>query len=81
MSRSTLWRTLVRIESFDEATEMFHVFVPGWSSTIEVLLDIEEVPDNIQRRYFDDKHIRFHAMVNIGCDEADELVFDDWEES
>ena len=81
MNRSTLWRTLVRIESYNEKTGILHIVSPGWSSTEEIYLDVDEVPNHVQLRYFDDKHIRFHAMVNLGCDEVDELVFDDWEEN
>lgn len=69
------WRQLVRVESI--VGNIVNVIVPGWSVSETIPLVIADLPYDVRISLKPDE--RYYAMVNIGSDEKEELVFNDWE--
>lgn len=69
------WRSLVRVDHDDEQ----HVFVvvPGWDPDEVIRLRKSDVPPEILERIKAGAR-RFHALVNIGAERSEDLLFDDW---
>lgn len=76
MSQYTkLWRTLVRVASITE--DKCYVILPGWNVRETICLDLNNIPKDIQPLLFPGK--RFHAQVNIGAENKEDLKFENWE--
>jgi hypothetical protein len=73
------WRTLVRIEDVDEqmVPPMFFVVLPGWSSSDKVRLPLDIVPTSLREKI--KPGVRFHAQVNKGTENQDDLYFVNFE--
>ncbi len=73
------WRTMVRVEDVDEKMnpKMFFVVLPGWSSSDKVRLRLDIVPTDLQKKI--KRGVRFHAQVNKGTEDQDDLYFDNFE--
>lgn len=71
------WRTLVRVEEVERERGFFYVIVPGWNPRKKIRVSIEDLSDDIQRLVEPDK--RFHAQVNVGAENHEDLYFDEWE--
>jgi len=73
------WRTLVRIEDIDEqlSPPMFFVVLPGWYSSDKIRLPMDLIPLTLRGRI--KPGVRFHAHVNKGAEDQDDLYFDDFE--
>lgn len=75
----TLWRTLIRIESFDK--EKIEFVVPSWDHTQTVTLDRKNLPDMVNE-VLDNKvelPYRLFAKCNIDNENKNELIFAEWE--
>ena len=71
------WRTLIRV---DDADNVFaYLIVPAWNPQRVVRLLLSEIPTIIRQR-IESGQERFHAKVNIGAEQAEDLYFTDWEE-
>jgi hypothetical protein len=70
-----LWRTLVRIDSFDE--NHIYIIIPGWDTTEAIAVGMDEIPANIIAIIEEDK--RLHVEINIGCESVNDLYFGNWE--
>lgn len=73
------WRTLVRIEEVDKEMFplMFFVVLPGWCSTDKIRLPFDIIPSDLQKNI--KPGVRFHAQVNKGAENQDDLYFDNFE--
>lgn len=73
------WRTLVRIEEVDEEMKppMFFVVLPGWYSSDKIRLPLGLIPSSLQGKM--QPGARFHAQVNKGAENQDDLYFDNFE--
>lgn len=63
------WRTIVRITAVNG--DKLKVILPAWSAIDEVEVDRNVFPKGI-KMYFGK---RFHCMVNIGANKAEDLKF------
>jgi hypothetical protein len=78
MSINTLWRTLVRIESFNE--DKVSLVLPSWNHRETIELNITELPTEIvEKMKITEMPYRVFARCNIGNDNKEELVFKQWE--
>ena len=78
MSINTLWRTLIRIETFDENSIQF--IIPGWDHEVTLFMNRSELPEEINENLEKVKlPYRLHVRCNIGNDNKDELIFENWE--
>ena len=73
------WRTLVRVEEVELAGDYFYVIVPGWDPRQKMRVSIKDLPANMRDLVRPDK--RFHAHVNVGAENHEDLYFDKWEAS
>ena len=73
------WRTLVRIEEVDKQMipQMFFVVLPGWYSSDKIRLQLDLIPPNLRDKI--KAGVRFHAQVNKGAENQDDLYFDNFE--
>jgi CheY-like chemotaxis protein len=73
------WRTLVRIEEVDDQMfpPMFFVVLPGWYSSDKIRLPIDIIPPELREKI--NPGVRFHAQVNKGTEDQDDLYFDNIE--
>lgn len=70
-----LSRTLVRVTRVKPLH--FYVIVPGWNPRQRVRVPFGGLPLQIRPLITAGK--RLHARVNVGCEEAGDLVFANWE--
>lgn len=71
------WRTLVRIAELDDQRQLAYVIVPPWDVRKKIPIDMDSLPSAIRNRLAPDR--RFHAMVNTGADNHEDLFFESWE--
>lgn len=74
------WRALLRVVSNDE--EYIQIVIPSWETERVVSVSKSIVPANVLsviENKEDGVVFRLHAWVNIGGENADELMFSDWE--
>jgi hypothetical protein len=74
------WRTLIRVEDVEREGPRggyFYVVLPGWNDRIKVRIPFDDVPEEIRPLVEVDR--RFHAQVNVGAQQHEELYFWDWE--
>ena len=73
------WRTLVRVEEVDKemVPPMFFAVLPGWHSSDKIRLPLSLIPPELQTQI--KSGARFHAQVNKGTENQDELYFDNFE--
>ena len=78
MSINTLWRTLVRIESYDES--IINFVLPGWDHEVNLKLNRKELPNDINKILDSNVQLpyRLHVRCNIGNEDKNELVFENW---
>lgn len=78
--KNKLWRTLVRIESFN--AENIYFVLPGWNSDIKLSLSRNELPKDINNNLDSvDLPYRLHVKCNIGNENSAELIYSDCEMS
>ena len=73
-----LWRTLIRVEHFNDSFAYFKIWAYDTRATIEIPLS--DLPEGIKKR-IEAYQIHFHARVNIGAEKDADLRFEDWENS
>ena len=71
------WRTLVRVEEVEAEWEYFYVVISGWSSREKIRISFDDLPCNFRSLVKAEK--RFHAQVNVGAENHEDLYFDSWE--
>jgi hypothetical protein len=73
------WRTLVRIEEVDKdmVPPMFFAVLPGWHSSDKIRLPLSLIPPELQTQI--KPGARFHAQVNKGAENQDDLYLDEFE--
>ncbi len=73
------WRTLIRIEEVykDLIPAMFSVVISGWNPDELIGLPLDLIPKDLHNMI--QAGYRFHAMVNIGTDNQDDLYLDKFE--
>jgi len=73
------WRTLIRVEELLEDVKplTLNVVLPGWSSNERVRIPLDIFPSQFRQQIMADT--RFHAMVNLGAEDPNELFFDEFE--
>jgi len=69
------WRTLVRIDSFDE--NHIYLIIPSWNCNDVISINKSDIPDEIAKNIQEEK--RLHARINIGSELSNDLFFSDWE--
>jgi hypothetical protein len=74
-----MWRTLIRIEDFNE--DKIDFVVPSWDHTVTVSLDRNTLPDFVNENLNKEVKLPFRlfAKCNIGTEDKNELMFSDWE--
>lgn len=70
------WRTLVRVDSFDD--NFVYVIIPAWDPRQTVRLTLAHLPKLIHERIRKGRK-RFHAQVNVGAEQNEDLFFESWE--
>ena len=71
------WRTLIRVTDVDDTGTFFYVVVPGWDSKEKIRLPFTILEKGVHHRIEPD--YRFHAYVNKGSENQDDLYFTDFE--
>jgi hypothetical protein len=73
------WRTLVRVEDVDEHSKpsMLYIVLPSWYSSDKIRLQLDLIPSSLRRRV--KPGVKFHAQVNKGAEDQDDLYFDNFE--
>lgn len=71
------WRALVRVEEVVKGEEYFYVVIPGWNPKEKIRLSVNDLTDPMRRLLAPGR--RFHAQVNLGAENYEELYFDSWE--
>jgi hypothetical protein len=73
------WRTLVRVEDVDEQLRppIFYVVLPGWYSSDKISLPLYLIPSGLRQNI--KQGVRFHAQVNKGAENQEDLYFDNFE--
>lgn len=72
------WRTLVRIEEYDEEGGYSYVVVPGWDSKKRIRVQNDDFSSEILEKAKKGLY-RCHAKVNIGAESDEDLYFTEWE--
>lgn len=75
-AKDSYWRVLIRVKFV--GTDFVWLIIPAWDSKTHVSVAKSAVPEQILQR-INQGEIRFHAMVNLGVDDLDELDIKDWE--
>jgi hypothetical protein len=70
-----MWRALFRIVGVSENTVA--LVLPGWDSEHEIYVSRSKFPPELSRKF--KEGFRFFGKANIGCEEAEELEFSDFE--
>lgn len=71
------WRTLIRVIEVNEESNAIFVVIPAWNSAEIIRLTKELLPGQIQENLRPD--FRFHAQVNLGSEDQNDLYFDQFE--
>lgn len=73
------WRTMVRVEDVDEnmVPKMFFAVLPGWHSSDKIRLPLDLIPSELHNKI--KPGVRFHAQVNKGAENQDDLYFDNFQ--
>ncbi|MCY4213438.1 MAG: response regulator [Gammaproteobacteria bacterium] len=71
------WRTLVRVAELDNQRQLVYVIVPPWDVRQKVPIETASLPPEIREHLVPDH--RFHALVNTGADNHEDLFFESWE--
>lgn len=74
------WRSLIRVEDVDLGKGYFYVVVPSWNPHETISLRFMDVPQDIRSRIQNGQQ-RFHAQVNVGAENYEDLYFMDWEQA
>jgi hypothetical protein len=72
-----MWRTLLRVVSKED--DKLRVVIPGWNPREQIEIPYNIIPPEILAGL--EPGSRFHARVNIGAEEAEDLRFEGWESS
>ena len=72
-----LWRTLVRVTHLFPSRGLFSVVIPAWDAKVWVPIEQDSVPEEVRGILCPGK--RLHVKVNIGAEDAKDLVFREWE--
>lgn len=73
------WRTLVRVVDIDENGKYIYIIIPGWDRNQGVKVFLEHLPENVKGKIQQGEEI-FHARVNIGAEEQEDIYVHGWEE-
>jgi hypothetical protein len=71
------WRTLVRVDDFEEDNGYFYVIVPAWDPNQSIRMKKTDVPQSVIKILR--RQSRFHALVNVGAESHQDIYFDKWE--
>ena len=73
------WRTLVRVEEINEGSSstMLYVALPGWGSNERIRIPLDILPAGERSKI--SVGLRFHALVNIGAENTNQLYFTNFE--
>lgn len=73
------WRTLVRVEEVEKQMfpPLLFVVLPGWHTSDKIRLPLDLIPSELHDKI--KPGIRFHAQVNKGTENQDDLYFDNFE--
>jgi hypothetical protein len=71
------WRTLIRVVELNQETKSLYIVLPFWNSTEVIRLPMQLIPLPLQARL--ESGFRFHAKVNLGSDDQNDLYFEDFE--
>jgi CheY-like chemotaxis protein len=73
------WRTLVRIADIDDGTSntVLYVIVPAWSSVEVIRILKRHLPVLLQEKA--QVGFRFHANVNLGTENQEDMYFDQFQ--
>jgi hypothetical protein len=71
------WRTLVRVEEVEPGEDYFYVIISGWNPRKKIRVSFDDLPNDIRSLVKLEK--RFHAQVNVGAENHEDLYFDSWE--
>lgn len=75
------WRALIRTVEFDNETNTVYAEIPSWNVNTKInipLKDFDKVSELKEKVKKD--IVRFHAMVNLACDDIKSLYISDIEE-
>ena len=71
------WRVLIRVVDLDTEVKSLYVVIPSWNSTEVIRLPLELMPDSSRAKL--SPGYRFHAQVNLGSEDQNDLYFEDFE--
>jgi hypothetical protein len=71
------WRTLIRVVELDTEVKSLCIVIPFWNSSEVIRLPLEIIPAQLQPKLQQD--FRFYAKVNLGCEDQNNLYFEDFE--
>ena len=71
------WRTLIRVVELDIESKNLFVVIPPWNSAEVIRLPLELIPNALLEKLKPD--FRFHAQVNIGSENQNDLYFVNFE--
>ena len=73
-----MWRTLIRAHYDKHSPTYFLATIPGWSPGTLISLEFKDIPEEISSR-IQNGQIRFHATVNLGATNVNDLNISNWE--
>jgi hypothetical protein len=71
------WRTLIRVVELDPESKNLYIVLPFWNSGEVIRLPLAIIPAQLQAKLV--PGFRFHAKVNLGSDDPNDLYFEDFE--
>lgn len=69
------WRTLIRVDDVD--LNNCYIVIPAWDTNKVISVNRNDIPLHLQALVLPD--FRFHAKVNIGTTNENDLFFKEWE--
>lgn len=72
------WRTLLYIEEYENVRGYIYLIIPAWNPKEIISLRLDTLPIEIQQ-LMKQGQSHFHAKVNLGAENYEDLYFTDWE--
>lgn len=73
------WRALLRTTDYDVEHKTVYVEIPSWKPDAKLSISLSDFPKNIQKNVMHETY-RFHAIVNLDCENDQDLYIDKIEE-
>lgn len=73
------WRALLRTAGYDNDHKIVYVEIPSWEPDTKISIPLSDFPTSLKTKVLYED-FRFHAIVNLDCENADEIYIDEFED-